>query len=151
MKSDILRRSNPLFMNILYMQMSWRVFGYITGIRLSIICISACRQIYHQWRSVRALQEAQINIYVQTTSAEASHTNTSESLDEEPTDLMKCPLCMDPVKQPSVTPCGHIYCWTCIVPWTQRQKPRGNALHTTMKCPVCRMSLKPQSLRPVYL
>jgi peroxin-10 len=40
----------------------------------------------------------------------------------------KCTLCLDPYKDPSVTTCGHVFCWTCIRDWV-REKP---------ECPLCR-------------
>lgn len=40
----------------------------------------------------------------------------------------RCTLCLDPIKDPGVTTCGHVFCWTCIVDWTA-EKP---------ECPLCR-------------
>ena len=40
----------------------------------------------------------------------------------------KCTLCLEPMKDPSVTTCGHLFCWSCIGDWC-REKP---------ECPLCR-------------
>src|SRR5204863_6224511 len=35
-----------------------------------------------------------------------------------PTGSRRCPLCLDPMKDPTAAECGHLFCWTCILRWT---------------------------------
>ncbi|KAE8554513.1 hypothetical protein EYB25_003052 [Talaromyces marneffei] len=51
----------------------------------------------------------------------------------------KCTLCLEPFKDPSVTTCGHVFCWTCIRDWV-REKP---------ECPLCRQEALPSKILPV--
>jgi peroxin-10 len=51
----------------------------------------------------------------------------------------KCTLCLDEMKDPSVTTCGHVFCWTCIGDWA-REKP---------ECPLCRQSCLVQHVLPL--
>lgn len=51
----------------------------------------------------------------------------------------KCTLCLEPFKDPSVTTCGHVFCWTCIRDWV-REKP---------ECPLCRQDVLPSKILPV--
>lgn len=51
----------------------------------------------------------------------------------------KCTLCLEPMKDPSVTTCGHVFCWTCIGDWV-REKP---------ECPLCRQSVLAQHVLPL--
>lgn len=51
----------------------------------------------------------------------------------------KCTLCLEPMKDPSVTTCGHLFCWTCIGDWC-REKP---------ECPLCRQACLTQHILPL--
>ena len=51
----------------------------------------------------------------------------------------KCILCLDALKDPSVTSCGHVFCWACITTWI-REKP---------ECPLCRQQLMAQRVLPI--
>jgi hypothetical protein len=65
----------------------------------------------------------------------------------------QCPLCMDSVKHPVATHCGHMYCHACLHDLLRRSGPnylssggRGGSL-----CPVCRKDIKAQDLRNIYV
>ncbi|MCJ1257069.1 peroxisome biogenesis factor 10 [Lignoscripta atroalba] len=51
----------------------------------------------------------------------------------------KCTLCLEELKDPSVTTCGHVFCWICIVDWI-REKP---------ECPLCRQGIMTQHVLPL--
>ena len=51
----------------------------------------------------------------------------------------KCTLCLEEMRDPSVTTCGHVFCWTCIGDWI-REKP---------ECPLCRQAILGQHVLPL--
>jgi len=54
------------------------------------------------------------------------------SVDVAPRDT--CSLCYGPFVNCSVTPCGHLFCWSCVHEW----------LATKPECPLCRDEVDPK-------
>lgn len=51
----------------------------------------------------------------------------------------KCTLCLEPMKSPAATTCGHVFCWSCICEWLA-EKP---------ECPLCRQGVLVQKVLPL--
>lgn len=51
----------------------------------------------------------------------------------------KCTLCLDGLRDPAATQCGHVFCWGCIGDWV-REKP---------ECPLCRREAMVQHILPL--
>ena len=48
----------------------------------------------------------------------------------------RCVLCLEQVKSPSLTPCGHLFCWDCI----------HSASINKGECPCCKLSFSPSRI-----
>ncbi|KAI2633631.1 Pex12 amino terminal region-domain-containing protein [Hypomontagnella submonticulosa] len=51
----------------------------------------------------------------------------------------KCTLCLEELRDPAATQCGHVFCWACIGDWV-REKP---------ECPLCRREALVQHILPL--
>lgn len=55
-----------------------------------------------------------------------------------------CSICLGAAKEPVVTKCGHLYCWSCLDSWLQRAE---------QQCPVCKgqtLRDRPGDIIPLY-
>jgi len=63
--------------------------------------------------------------------------------DEEPGGIFECNICFESPEGPVVTPCGHLYCWPCILKWME--------MHRSVDvCPVCKSGITRENLIPLY-
>ncbi|XP_010508626.1 PREDICTED: uncharacterized protein LOC104785173 [Camelina sativa] len=53
-----------------------------------------------------------------------------------------CYICLDLSKDPVVTNCGHLYCWSCIYQWLQTSEAK--------ECPVCKGEISVKTVTPIY-
>ncbi|XWS59267.1 hypothetical protein CRYUN_Cryun08bG0106600 [Craigia yunnanensis] len=54
-----------------------------------------------------------------------------------------CNICLDLAREPVVTCCGHLFCWSCLYRWLH--------VHSDAKeCPVCKGEVTVKTLTPIY-
>jgi E3 ubiquitin-protein ligase RNF5 len=54
----------------------------------------------------------------------------------------ECNVCLDDVREPIVTQCGHLYCWPCLYRWL-------NTGHST--CPMCKAGISEDNVIPLFI
>ncbi|PAA78686.1 hypothetical protein BOX15_Mlig029692g3, partial [Macrostomum lignano] len=55
----------------------------------------------------------------------------------------ECNICLEPVTEPVVSLCGHLFCWPCVHRWLTA-RPQAPS------CPVCKGPISEDALVPVY-
>lgn len=61
-----------------------------------------------------------------------------------------CNICLDPVQDPVVTLCGHLYCWPCIYKWLEFPGISFQDMDQPQQCPVCKSEISLTALIPLY-
>ena len=56
-----------------------------------------------------------------------------------PPSSRKCILCLSEMMDPSCAPCGHLFCWSCIMNWCKERE----------ECPLCRQRCLRQQILPL--
>ncbi|AMD19865.1 HCL286Wp [Eremothecium sinecaudum] len=65
--------------------------------------------------------------------------NDAGTLSFIPEQSRKCILCLVDMVEPSCLPCGHMFCWHCIIQWCSSRQ----------ECPLCRQHCSKQSVLPI--
>lgn len=142
---EIMKISNQVHLSIFY------IFGVyqwlskrLTGIRYLMIRYTSIQQPPNPYRLLGIIIAIQVairafkwiknrlwgsdEIRIKETS-DTSHDDNTRNVSSS-----KCSLCLECCISPTVPPCGHLYCWKCIIEWVSE---RGT-------CPVCRNPTEPR-------
>merc|ERR1712235_174576 len=57
--------------------------------------------------------------------------------------FFECNVCLDVAKEPVVSLCGHLFCWSCIHQWIETRPQK-------QECPVCKAGIGKEKMIPIY-
>ena len=102
---------------------SYRRIGYIIGLQL---LISLCFYVYRVYQDVSHEHRTE-KIREKEAQESQNHQANGVSAPRQ-SDFLKCCVCFDAPVSPSVLPCGHLFCWECIL----------KSSSFKLECPHCR-------------
>lgn len=118
-----------------------KALSWLVGFRVTLLTYYAARVLLSE-------------IDKQQNTSLVSSTGNNSSVADDPavqttTPARKCALCIDALVHPAVVPCGHIFCWNCIVPYATGSSGE-NAGGGAVKCPICRTEFQSQKIRALF-
>lgn len=106
-------------------QFNYRVVAYVI---MTTLTIKLCGFIWNVRSTIKNLR----NSFDSHSELDEAERKKFELLQ----DSLDCKICFDSRKSTTSTPCGHLFCWDCILKYAQIKT----------ECPICRTSLQPKQL-----
>ncbi|XP_046638388.1 peroxisome biogenesis factor 10-like [Daphnia pulicaria] len=106
-------------------------FKFIGQMALTHLVLLLLTNSITKWKNGNSLKNSSAISVVDSSSEKCAGTS--------PSTTAKCSLCWDSRKNTACTPCGHLFCWQCILQWLQ----------TKHECPLCRESVQPSRIVPL--
>lgn len=121
-----------------FQQKMYLAFGLLESTMLGIHVANEIKELYVNRNSLINYSDGNKQEH------EQSMNNIDRSGLSRSVSRIKCPLCLDPVSHPTLTTCGHLFCWYCIQEYSSRSSSEN------AKCPTCRCVFENRKLIYLY-
>uniref|UniRef100_A0A0A1WM57 RING-type E3 ubiquitin transferase n=1 Tax=Zeugodacus cucurbitae TaxID=28588 RepID=A0A0A1WM57_ZEUCU len=118
-----------------WLQPEFSLYGYkILGVISFLqVTVSLIINAYESWKDHRRKTLENMN------SSSRRLVSAESNANPEKSDAPQCILCLEPRINTTLAPCGHLFCWNCILDWLDERD----------ECPLCREKLKKSNLIPL--
>jgi hypothetical protein len=121
-------------------------FNYLGFVKLMTLFIQF---YYHMKNLIRYKRKVDQSSTRQAKDSTAtSSVSTASSISIHSSSPKKCSICLEQVKQASVTPCGHLFCWFCVHQHIENAQRFSSSTNNAL-CPSCREPI--ESNRIIFL
>ena len=137
-----------------------KVLAWLVGGRLGLLALYGAIRLYHDSQSEgnESLEREPItvdSISVREYQSSLRSAGSDVIGADHPNEMKKrtCPLCVDTIKNPVVTRCGHVYCHTCLFDMMRRTSANflDGRFPNRFPCPICRAEVTVHKLRHLYI
>uniref|UniRef100_U5EZB7 RING-type E3 ubiquitin transferase n=1 Tax=Corethrella appendiculata TaxID=1370023 RepID=U5EZB7_9DIPT len=109
----------------------FKLLGIFTLLQLLLSLVIKLKQQYLLTKSAATVKSNQFSTSSSSSALELNKNSDGNS--------RTCTLCMEPLTDITVTECGHLFCWFCILNWLDEKEI----------CPICRETIKKSKLVPL--
>jgi peroxin-10 len=120
-------------------------FNYLAFVKMITVCIEF---YFHIRNLLKFKQNAGKSSTSQAKDTTTTSSETTSSISIHASSSKKCSICLEQVKQASVTPCGHLFCWMCIHQHIENAQHFSSSASNAL-CPSCREPI--ESNRIIFL
>jgi peroxin-10 len=105
-------------------QFNYKLVGYIIILTMAIKSVAFGKSVARQMKVISSPGQLR------------EEESTAEIQGEASEPALDCKICFDARKSVSSTPCGHLFCWDCILRYAQ----------VKYECPICRAPVQPKEI-----